>query len=102
MQRFELNISREPRTTDGGIIVNNYGQLLELYVEDDTEFYVKIIDNNILNNYIIHSINNKIIFDNNNINNNVIVYNISINTTLIAVFNVKKEHAIYNNFMVYN
>ncbi len=100
MQRFELNISREPKTNNGGIIVHNYGQLLELYVEDDEQFYVIINSND-----IIHSSNNKIIFnniDNINMTNNIIVYNVNINNQLIAVFNIKKEHAIFNNLIVYN
>lgn len=97
MQRFELNISREPKTNNGGIIVHNYGQLLELYVEDDEQFYVIINSND-----IIHSSNNKIIFNNIDMKNNIIVYNVNINNQLIAVFNTKKEHAIFNNLIVYN
>ncbi len=91
MQRFELNISREPKTPDGGIIIHNYGQLLELYVVDNEQFYVTI-----------NSSDNKIIFDNIDMKKNIIVYNVNINNQLIAVFNMKKEHAIYNNVMVYN
>ena len=101
MQRFELNISREPKTPDGGIIIHNYGQLLELYVVDDEQFYVNI-NNNINNINIINSSDNKIIFDNIDMKNNIIVYNVNINNQLIAVFNMKKEHAIYNNVIVYN
>ena len=99
-QRFELNIINEPKTLDGGIIVSRYGDLL-LEISYNEPFYVKI------NDITITSINNKVIFNNGvTTNNDIAVYNIDIHnniyTPLIAVFKTKKEHAIINNYIVYN
>ncbi len=102
--KLALNISYEPKTSDGGIIVNKYGDSLsELYIDECTSkyqiksFYVKI------NNIIIESKDNKIVFNNNIlINTNLfpIVYNVHNYATLIAVYNTKEK--LEHECLVYN
>ena len=98
-QRFELNIINEPRTLDGGIIVSRYGEFL-LEINYNEPFYVKI------NDIVILSINNKVIFNNGiTTNNNIAVYNINIYniySPLIAIFKTKTENTLINNYIVYN
>ncbi len=99
MEILKMNITREPKK-DGGILVCKYGELLlELYVENNNNnpFYVKI------NNNIINSVNNKITFDEAiELNNEIIVYNINVNSSLIAVFNTKQPNYTIDHFIVYN
>ena len=99
MEILKMNISREPKK-DGGIVVYKYGEsLLELYIEDNNNhpFYVKV------NNNIINSINNKIIFDKElKFNNEIIVYNININSSLIAIYKSKPIDYNIDHFIVYN
>jgi hypothetical protein len=104
MNLLKLNISYEPKTTDGGIIVSNYGEILsEIYIDEcsshnqNEPFYFKNEGN------IITSIDNKIQFEN-GINMKDIyptIYNIKFNVKVIAVYYTKKPIFI-NEFISYN
>ncbi len=100
MHLLKLNISNEPKTTDGGIIICNYGELLlEIYIDNNQTdpFYLKV------GQEIIESIDNKIKLEHGlNINNVFpIVYNKKYNSNLIAVF-YTKEPVIIDQFIAYN
>ncbi len=96
MNILKLNISYEPKSTDGGLIVGSYGEVLsEVYIDDCSShnqyepFYLKIGD------ILITSIDNKIKLDKGiNINNDYniypIIYNIKFNATVIAVYYTNK------------
>jgi hypothetical protein len=103
--KLEINISNEPKSLDGGIIVSNYGEVLtELYIDQynlnhQTEpFYVKINDN------INTSFNNKISFENGflikELSEFPLVYNINKYATLIAVYKTKQK--LQHEYLVYN
>ncbi len=100
MHLLKMNISNEPKSTDGGIIICKYGELLsEIYVDNyqNEPFYLKI------GHKIIESNDNKIKLDTPlNINNMYpIVYNIKINSNLIAVFHTK-EPIFIDEYISYN
>ncbi len=101
---LKLNITNDPKTKDGGIIVCKYGDILsEIYIDNcysqyqDEPFYLKIGDN------IITSINCKIkLEDGLNINKLLpIVYNIKFNSNVIAVYYTKRNVTI-DEFISYN
>ncbi len=107
MNVLKLNISYEPKSTDGGLIVGKYGEILsEIYIDNcsilyqNEPFYLKI------GTELITSIDNKIKLQNGiNINQeNTIyptIYNIKLNATVIAVYYTTKnipdvEYISYN------
>ncbi len=102
---LKLNITFEPKTQDGGIIICNYGKKLsEIYLEknynsnyQDEPFYLKIGDT------IITSIENKIKLDDGLCLDKLlpILYNIKFNSTVIAVY-YTNESVYINEFISYN
>jgi hypothetical protein len=100
---LKLDISYEPKTADGGLIICNYGEILsEIYIDEynnrqDEPFYLKIGDKTTI------SSDNKIKFDNGiNIEKlNPIIYNIKFNTRVIAVYYTKRP-VFTSEFISYN
>jgi hypothetical protein len=104
MNLLKLNISYEPKTPDGGLIVSNYGEILsEIYIDEcksynqNEPFYLKI------GNTTIISIDNKIKLENGiNIRETYpLIYNIKFNSTVIAVYYTKRP-VITAEFISYN
>lgn len=101
---LKLNISHEPKYSDGGLIVGNFGEILsEVYIDDcsvfyqNEPFYLKIGDE------LIKSFDNKIKLKNgiNIYQDYPIIYNIKTNATVIAVYYTTKnvpdvEYISYN------
>ncbi len=101
---LKLNISYEPKTPDGGIIVGRYGEILsEIYIDEcnsdnqNEPFYLKMGDN------IITSIDNKIKLEKGiNIGETYpIIYNIKFKSTVIAVYYTERP-VFTTEFISYN